>query len=147
MADVLTQHNNDARTGANLNETALTPDKLKLGKFGKLCFRVVDGNPYAQPLYASHIPIKDIGPRNVVIIATEHNSVFAFDADDTDQNSTTALLWKSDSLGPSVPSEVLSSRHRGRSGRVCRSDNGDWDYQHTGYFAGQDQTVRCCENS
>jgi hypothetical protein len=108
MADVLTQHNNDARTGANLNETALTPDKLKLGKFGKLCFRLVDGNPYAQPLYASHIPIKDIGPRNVVIIATEHNSVFAFDADDTDQHSTTALLWKSDSLGPSVPSEVLS---------------------------------------
>jgi hypothetical protein len=108
MADVLTQHNNGARTGANLNETALTPDKLKQGKFGKLCFRLVDGNPYAQPLYASHVPIEGVGTRNVVIIATEHNTVFAFDADDTDQHSTTALLWKSDSLGPSVPSEVLS---------------------------------------
>lgn len=109
MADVLTQHNNLARTGANLDEKALTPEKLKQSKFRKLCFRLVDGNPYAQPLYATQVQIKDRGTCNVVIVATEHNSVFAFDADDTDQNSTTAQLWKSASLGSSVPSEVLSN--------------------------------------
>ncbi|MFL6450454.1 MAG: hypothetical protein ACJ746_22655 [Bryobacteraceae bacterium] len=108
MADVLTQHNDLARTGTNLTETTLTPSTLSQGKFGKLCFRLVDGNPYAQPLYASRVQITGRGGRNVVIVATEHNTVFAFDADDTDQNSTTALLWKSDSLGPSVPSDVLS---------------------------------------
>jgi hypothetical protein len=85
MADVLTQHNDLARTGANLTEKTLTPTTLSEGKFGKLCFRLVDGNPYAQPLYASRVQITGRGVRNVVIVATEHNSVFAFDADDTDQ--------------------------------------------------------------
>ena len=52
------------------------------GKFGKLCFRLVDGNPYAQPLYASGVTIIGrTGPQNAVIVATQNNSVFAFDAD------------------------------------------------------------------
>ena len=78
------------------------------GQFGKLCFRLLDGNVYAQPLYVSQLEIPHRGQRNVLFVATEHNSVYAFDADDTNQNSTTAVIWGPVSLGRAVHSEVLS---------------------------------------
>lgn len=111
QVDVLTQHNGPDRAGANLAETKLDSTNVKT-RFGKLCFRPVDGNIYAQPLYASNARVTLGGQavtRNVVIVATENNSVFAFNADDTSPTSASFQLWKSQQLGPPVPSEDLSA--------------------------------------
>jgi len=80
---VLTQHNDNQRTGANLNETILKPSNVAPGSFGKLFTRQVDGQIYAQPLYVPGVSIPDNGFHNVVYVATQHNSVYAFDADFT----------------------------------------------------------------
>ena len=87
FAGVFTQHNDNARTGQNLNEAALTPSNVNTSSFGKL-FRVqVDGYIYAQPLYVANISIAG-AKHNVVYVATEGDSVYAFDAD-----SSSAPLW------------------------------------------------------
>jgi hypothetical protein len=79
--DVLTQHNDIARTGQNLTETILTPANVNMAQFGKLGIYPVDGLIDAQPLYASNVAIPNDGPHNLLIAATEHDSVYAFDAD------------------------------------------------------------------
>jgi hypothetical protein len=105
--DVLTRHNDNARTGANLRETVLKPSKINNQNFGKLAYRPVDGNVYAQPLVVSQARIDGRGkPTNAVIIATEHNSVYAFDGEDTNQASTTAQLWHT---GPAVLGNHIES--------------------------------------
>jgi hypothetical protein len=81
--DVLTWHNDQARTGQNLNETILTPANVNFIEFGKLFVIPTDGQVYAQPLYVSSLSISgDGGTHNVVYIATEHDTVYACDADD-----------------------------------------------------------------
>jgi hypothetical protein len=97
--NVLTYHNDNMRTGDNLGETILTPANVKMNTFGKLFTYAVDGDVYAQPLYVSHLPTR-VGVRNAVFVATEHNSVYAFDAD-SNGGSSGGLLWQV-SLGPSV---------------------------------------------
>lgn len=96
QVNVLTQHNDNARTGANLEETILNTSNVRPGRFGELFSRAVDGQIYAQPLYVSNLAMRDGGTHNVVYVATEHNSVYAFDADDPDQSTP---LWKVN-LGP-----------------------------------------------
>src|SRR5262245_22992682 len=81
QVNVLTYHNNNARTGVNSNETNLTPANVRPETFGKLFNYTVDGHIYAQPLYVSGLDIPGRGKRNVVFIATQHNSVYALDAD------------------------------------------------------------------
>ncbi|HEX4770264.1 MAG TPA: hypothetical protein VH351_05500 [Bryobacteraceae bacterium] len=87
---VLTQHNNNSRTGANLSETILNTTNVNVNQFGKLFERPVDAEIYAQPLY---VPQLTIGGkvRNVVYVATEGSTVYAFDADDS---SVAYPLWK-----------------------------------------------------
>ncbi len=69
--------------GTNLQETVLKPSNVTLGSFGKLAFRNVDGNIYAQPLIVTGARIANHQePVNIAIVATEHNSVYAFDTDD-----------------------------------------------------------------
>jgi uncharacterized protein (TIGR03437 family) len=85
-------HNNLARTGENLQETILTPANVNPGNFGKIFSRPVDGQVYAQPLYLSSVEIAGVGLRNVVFVVTEHDSVYAFDADDTQPGA--APLWR-----------------------------------------------------
>ena len=79
--DVLTYHNDPARTGQNLTETTLTTSNVTSAKFGKLGFYSVDGLVDAEPLYASSVTIPSSGTHNLLIVATEHGSVYAFDAD------------------------------------------------------------------
>ena len=86
---VLTQHNDNARTGQNTSETILTTANVNTSQFGKLFALPVDGQVYAQPLYVPGVTING-GVHNVVIIATENDSVYAYDAD----SASAALLWK-----------------------------------------------------
>ncbi|MGC1373667.1 MAG: hypothetical protein WA824_16135, partial [Candidatus Sulfotelmatobacter sp.] len=90
-AAVLTYHNDDARDGAYLKETTLTPQNVNSRNFGKLLSYPVDGQIYAQPLYMSQLSI-DGGTHDVVFVETQNNSVYAFDADATSANPST--FWQ-----------------------------------------------------
>lgn len=87
QTSILTQHYDNARTGQNTNETILTPANVSSTAFGKLFTLGADGYVYAQPLYVPNLTIPSKGVHNVVFIATEHDSIYAYDAD------TGTLLW------------------------------------------------------
>jgi hypothetical protein len=91
-AQVLTYHNDLGRTGQNLNETILTPANVNSTTFGKLGFLPVDGLVDAEPLYVPNLTIAN-SVHNVVFVSTEHDSVYAFDAD------TFSQLWHVSVLG------------------------------------------------
>ncbi len=95
-ADVLTFHTNGMRTGLDAQETILTPANVASGQFGKLSSVTLDGNTYAQPLYVSGLTIGG-RTRNVVFVATEHDSVYAFDAD-----APGAPLWHVSFINPAA---------------------------------------------
>ncbi|KXV13470.1 pyrrolo-quinoline quinone [Caballeronia megalochromosomata] len=90
--DVATWHNDIARTGQQLAETVLTPANVNSATFGKLAMFPVDGAVDAQPLFLAGVPVAG-GTHNVVYVATENASVYAFDAD------SGAVLWKVSTLG------------------------------------------------
>ena len=78
---VLTQHNDNARTGWYSTESTLTTGNVRGGSFGRLFTRSVDDQIYAQPLVVTNVNIPTVGVKNIVITATVNNSVYAFDAD------------------------------------------------------------------
>lgn len=90
--DVTTYHYDNLRSGQNVNETTLTTANVSEAKFGLLGSFAVDGKVDAQPLYLSNVAIPNLGNKNVLYVVTEHDSVFAFDADSVN-GSTTAFLW------------------------------------------------------
>jgi hypothetical protein len=140
--DVPTYHNDNARTGQDLNEITLTPKNVNSSSFGRLFTISVEGKVDAQPLYAAGVAIPGQGTHNVLVVATEHDSVYAFDAD------TGALIWKvsmlragetpSDSRGCSqvepeidITSTPVIDRTRGPNGAiylVAMSKDGSGNY-------------------
>lgn len=90
--DVLTYHNDLARTGQNSTESILTLANVNVNQFGRLGLYRTDGFVDAQPLYVSNVTIPNLGAHNLLIVATENASVYAFDAD------TGVSLWKTSLL-------------------------------------------------
>ncbi|HUB01923.1 MAG TPA: immunoglobulin domain-containing protein [Terriglobales bacterium] len=90
--DVLTYHNDIARTGQNITETTLTTGNVNSAQFGKLGFYAVDGLVDAEPLYASNVSVPSNGTHNLLIVPTENDSVYAFDAD------SGSTIWQSTTL-------------------------------------------------
>ncbi|MDQ2687726.1 MAG: hypothetical protein M3Y28_07660 [Armatimonadota bacterium] len=99
QVNILTQHNDNSRSGINSQETALNTHNVKPATFGKLFERKVDGQMYAQPLIVTGLTFPGKGKHDAVFCATEHNSVYAFDANDP---KAAAPLWHVN-LGPSMP--------------------------------------------
>ncbi len=98
---VLTQHNDNSRTGQNLQETVLNTSTVNVSSFGKLFSLPVDSNIYVQPLYVPNLTIQG-KTRNVVYVGTQLNSVYAFDAD----SGSTTPLWTVN-LGNPVPAQDI----------------------------------------
>jgi hypothetical protein len=92
QVSVLTQRGDISRSGVNASETVLTPANVNATQFGLLFSYAIDGYAYAQPLYMPGVTINGV-THNVVFIATEHDSVFAFDAD-SDAGANAAPLWQ-----------------------------------------------------
>ncbi len=100
--DVATFHNDNARTGQNSAERLLTPRNVNATNFGKLLTVPMDGKVDAQPLFAKALPIPGRGKIDAVFAATEHDSVYAFDA------QTGAILWHRSLLAPGeTPSDPV----------------------------------------
>ncbi len=100
--DVLTYHNDNARTGQDLSEPFLTPANVNSSTFGKLFVLPVDGKVDAQPLYVASVAIPGKGTHNVLFVATEHDSVYAFDADSATGGNATPLWHASFINGTSI---------------------------------------------
>ena len=101
--NMLTQHNDLSRSGANPKETILTKSNVTESTFGKLFSIAIDGFTYAQPLYDAGVSISG-GTHNVLYVATAHDSVYAFDADSGTE------YWHV-SLGTPVPSSVINTQN------------------------------------
>src|SRR5260370_635052 len=99
--DVTTYHYDISRDGLNAKETILTQANVNSVQFGKIGFDTVDGKVDAQPLYLANVAING-QLHNVLYVATEHDSVYAFDAD------SGAQIWKTSILGSS---ETTSDNH------------------------------------
>jgi hypothetical protein len=87
---IATAQYDNARTGANRVESILTPQNVNASQFGRVAWLPVDGDVYAQPLYIPQLEIPGKGLRNVFFIATEKDSIYAFDADAI----STEPLWQ-----------------------------------------------------
>lgn len=94
---LLTQRGDPARTGSNTFEHVLSTATVTPSTFGKLFSLAIDGDVYAEPLYVANVAFADRA-RNVLVVATAHDSVFAFDADDP----SAVPLWTT-SIGLATP--------------------------------------------
>lgn len=113
MANVITHHNDNSRTGAYLAETRLKPSNVNAQSFGMLFERHVEGDVYAQILYVRGVHTSN-GSKNLFYVATSTNRVYAFDADDLNQDVNTPPVW-SRQLDPF---RILTS------GEICRETIG-----------------------
>jgi hypothetical protein len=111
---VTTQHYDNSRSGSNPNETILTTANVNTTSFGKLFSQSVDAQIYTQPLYMANITVSGKGAHNVVFVATENDSVYAFDADNNGGANATPL-WQI---------TLLDSAHGAASGATA-IPNGD----------------------
>ena len=93
-----TFHNDNLRTGQNTSETVLNLSNVNQAQFGNLFSYPLDGLTFASPLYVANVNVPGQGFHNVVYVATEHDSVYAWDADGLSTNP----LWKVSFLGSGV---------------------------------------------
>lgn len=98
VVNVLTRQYDNQHSGQNLQETILTPLNVNSASFGKLFSYPVDGQIYAEPLYVQNVTMASGGVHNVVYVATEWDSVYAFDADSAQANPNP--LWHISFLNP-----------------------------------------------
>ena len=99
---VVTQHYDNARTGQNTSETILTHANVNVKQFGKLFTQLLDGQEAGQPLYVPNVFIPAVNAtHNVVYAATQHDSVYAFDADNN-QGNNALPLWRVNFLNPAI---------------------------------------------
>src|ERR1022692_4965986 len=98
---VTTWHYDNAHSGANLNETILTPQNVNTNSFGKLFTQSVDGAVVGQALYLPQVKLGKLGVHNVVYVATMNESVYAFDADSA-QGKKNKPLWQTSFLSKGV---------------------------------------------
>ena len=103
QVNVTTFHNDNARTGQNTQETVLTPSNVNSNQFGKLFSTKVDGYVYAQPLYMANVQNIAGGAHNVLYVATEHDSLYALDADAGN------VLWQLSLINPTAGITTVSS--------------------------------------
>ena len=111
---VLTFHNDNMRTGGDLNETVLTPSNVNSSSFGKLFSYPLDGLTLASPLYVPNVKIPGQGFHNVVIVATEHDSVYAFDAD----GGSSSPLWHVNFTDPAAGVTSVPAADTGETGDI-----------------------------
>ena len=111
---VLTYHYDNTRQGQNTNETLLTSANVNSTNFGKLFSYAVDGAIYGEPLIMTNVTIPGQGVHDVVFVATEHDSVYAFDAN-SNAGTNGGLLWHTN-LGISAvtPNSEFGNRYGGR---------------------------------
>lgn len=99
--NVTTYHNDNVRSGQNLHETVLTPALVQMSTFGKLFSQPVDGQIYGQPLVLANLFIAGKGTHTVVYVATENDSVFAFDGN-SNTGSNASPLWQVSFINPAL---------------------------------------------
>lgn len=104
----LTYHFDNARDGANTNETQLTPANVNTNYFFRRFTYPVDAEVYAEPLYMANVPITGQGTHDVVFVATENDTVYAFDAD-SNAGTNGGLLWQTN-LGIAATSTLFGTR-------------------------------------
>ena len=122
LAGVYTYHNDLARDGANMHEFALTPGTVNTVGFGKQFSCTADGAIYAQPLWVANVTVGGT-PHNVVIVATQHDSLFAFDAD----ASPCVTLWSASLIDLNHGAAALgeTSVPSGPTGNLVGQGDGD----------------------
>jgi hypothetical protein len=112
--NTLTQHGNAQRWGENLAETHLTPANVNPFTFGLLYVRNVDGDTNGQVLYMKNVPTKKFGSKNLFLVTTDKNMVYAFDIDDTSSEPSTPALFNAQleptALAPFANCETPSGR-------------------------------------
>ncbi len=113
-AGTFTYHNDNLRTGGNLNETVLTPAKVNQANFGKLFSYPLDGMTFASPVYVANVNIPGKGVHNVVYVATEHDSVYAFDAD----GLSSTPLWQRSFINPAAGVTTVPAADTGETGDI-----------------------------
>jgi hypothetical protein len=113
-AGTFSYHNDNMRTGQDLNETVLTPSNVNSSTFGKLLSHPLDGLSLASPLYVQNVNIPGQGVRNVVIVATEHDSVYAFDANGT----SSSPLWHVNFTNPAAGVTTVPAADTGETGDI-----------------------------